>query len=275
MSNSTAAPDRPLRGIAALFTDEERKALFRKYIKFLLWIEAAILVSCWLYQLGDRGHDNFGPIEVPFPWKVYFLVAFLAPVAISFLVGTVIVGFNRYFGDSHSEGEGGMDGVGYPGMEAGRGRVQQMKHLMAWVQRLPFLALLLLLCLGALFIYKLDAFLSFLAVFGQRSGNALLTAAVVILVIGCLFALLLIVLNYRLRKRSMDYQYKSEMAERFGLIILEDNTVLNGQGKLLVHGNSGKKLLPLLPVESPPSEPEEVTPEGGALSTTIELKTTG
>ena len=54
----------------------------------------------------------------------------------------------------------------------------------------------------------------------------------------------------------MEYRYRSEMAERFGLIILEDNTVLNNEGKLISHG---KKLLPLLPADTPPGGRQETS----------------
>ena len=48
------------------------------------------------------------------------------------------------------------------------------------------------------------------------------------------------------------YQYKSQVAERFGLIILEDNTVLDRDGKLLVNGKKWKSAVPLLPAEVKP-----------------------
>ena len=76
-----------LRGIGALFSEVERKDLFRKYLYFLCWIELGILITCWLYQLGDSGSI--------FPWRLYFLIAFLAPIAITFLAGTIVAGFNK------------------------------------------------------------------------------------------------------------------------------------------------------------------------------------
>jgi len=54
-------------------------------------------------------------------------------------------------------------------------------------------------------------------------------------------------MNYQLRKKTMAYQYRSEVAERFGLIILDDNTVLNSEGKLLIQGRKWKTSVPLLP----------------------------
>lgn len=272
MESSTQAQSKPLRsGIAALFDDSERKALFRKYVKFLGWIELLILFVCWLYQLGDRGYDQYGPVQVPFPWKTYFLVAFVAPVAITFLLGVVIAGFNNYFGDVKPDAETAKEGGESATSGEKSGRAYQLKQLTAWLQRLPFLALLLLLTLGALFFYKLDAFLTFIGNVGASSVRIILMCAAVLVIIASVFALILIVLNYQLRKRSMAYQYKTEVAERFGLIILEDNTVINSQGKLLIQGKKGKDMLPLLPAETGADTNPE--PAAGPISQTIELKT--
>jgi hypothetical protein len=273
METSAQPSGKPMHGhgLAGLFDHSERKTLFRKYVIFLGWVELLILVVCWLYQLGDRGYDRFGPVEVPFPWKIYFLISFLAPIAITFLIGVVIVGFNKYFGDAHPAGETAhaADDPNLSGEKAGR--VYQLQKLMTWLQRLPFLALLLLLGIGAIFFYKLDAFLGFVGNVGEKSVRIVLISAAVLVLIASIFALILIVLNYQLRKRSMDYQYKSEVAERFGLIILEDNTVLNSQGKLLIQGKKGKEMLPLLSAET--GKAEEPEPAAGPISQTVELKT--
>ncbi len=80
MKGSTStATRRTIKGIATLFDDTERKQLFRKYLFFLGWVEVAILVITVLYQLGNQGYDQNGPIPIPFPWKMYFVISFLTP----------------------------------------------------------------------------------------------------------------------------------------------------------------------------------------------------
>jgi membrane protein implicated in regulation of membrane protease activity len=254
-SNTTA---RPRHGIAALFDDSERKELFKKYLIFLGWIEIFIFASCWLYNIGNDGYDKYGPVEAPFPWRAYFLISFLAPVAITFLMGIVVVGFNKYFGESEAAGDG-KDAPGHgdaPFSCEGRGRAQKAIMMMGLLQKLPFLSLLLLLGVGAGIVYNMGGILGFIGTVGEKSVKILLVMGAVLLVVGVIFALVLIIMNYKLRKRSMEYQYRSEVAERFGLIILEDNSVLNGQGKLLVQGKKWKDAVPLLPVHSSESTPE-------------------
>lgn len=232
-----------LRGVAALFNDYERKELFKKYLFFLGWIEILIFASFWLYQLGDSGVEHFGQNSPGFPWKTYFLISFLAPVGITFLVGVIVVGFNKYFSDEeapvHAEGEAAT------GTDAS-GKIQQLNHMVRWLQRLPFLGLLLLLVAVAVFFYKLDLILEIIGAVGEKSVRILLICSAIVLAVGSVFALILIILNYQLRKKSMEYQYKSEMAERFGLIILEDNTVIDRDGKLLISGKKWKESTPLL-----------------------------
>lgn len=265
MNSSTEKPD-GLKSIAALFDDVERKELFRKYLYFLGWVEILILLTCWLYQLGDSGREGGNT----FPWRLYFIVAFLAPVGITFLMGIVIVGFNKYFADPEAAGPGAMEGAAQESL--GPGRIQKLNRMVTWVQRLPFLALLLLLGVAVGFFYKLDAIITLIGNIGETSVRILLFSAGGVLILLSVFALILVVLNYKLRKRAMEYQYKSQVAERFGLIILEDNTVLNSAGKLLINGKKWKDAVKALPEPSKEDKPSPDT-AGGTIPRPADLET--
>jgi len=236
-----------LWGIAALFDEMERKDLFRKYLYFLFWVELGILLTCWLYQIGESGHDG----ESTFPWRLYFLVAFLAPIAITFLMGTVVAGFNKYFAEpEHANAK--AQGQSEASESAGTGRIHGLSRMVAFIQRLPFLALLLMLGVVTAFFYKLNVIAGLIGSIGEESVKILLTSLSVILLLASIFALIQIILNYRLRKTAMEYQYKAQVAEKLGLVILQDNTVLNSSGKLLVNGRKFGNGLEILP--EPPSE---------------------
>lgn len=241
MDATSEKPKGP-RGIAALFDDMERKDLFRKYLYFLCWVELGILLTCWLYQIGESGRDG----ESTFPWRLYFLVAFLAPIAITFLMGTVVAGFNKYFAEPE-QASADVASQSEDVESVGTGRTQRLSRMVASIQRLPFLALLLLLGVGTAFFYKLGAIVALIGSIGEKSVKILLISLSVILLLASIFALILIILNYLLRKTAMEYQYKAQVAEKFGLVILEDNTVLNSSGKLLVNGRKFGKALELLP----------------------------
>jgi hypothetical protein len=262
MKTSTEPSKASLHGIASLFDDFERKELFKKYLFFLAWMEVLIFAACWIYQLGSGGYDQHGPIDLPFPWKSYFLVAFLAPVAISFLIGVVIVGFNKYFAGTDQPG----DTATAPRLDENpselSGRLATLNRLVSWVQKLPFLALLLLLAVAVVFFYKLDVILAFVGNVGETTVKIILFSAIGLVGIISIFLLILIVLNFQLRKKSMDYQYRSEVAERFGLIILDDKTVLNSEGRLLIEGKKRKAGVPLLPAKTTPAPPSDHPPTG-------------
>ena len=272
MKGSTStATRRTIKGIATLFDDNERKQLFRKYLFFLGWVEVAILVITVLYQLGNQGYDQNGPIPIPFPWRMYFVISFLTPVAITFLIGVIIVGFNKYFTDpDHVEHEthlhatataAGVDGAA-AGPDANT-RMQKFQDVVHQLQRLPFLSLLLLLAVAVAVFSKLDTILTFVGAVGESSVRILLISIGVLVTLASVFALVLILLSYRLRKKSMEYQYRTEMGQRFGLLILEDNTVINSEGRLLIQGKKWKDTVALLPAvtqdnllpEEPPVSP--------------------
>lgn len=272
MKTTKQTPGSSLHGLAGLFDDYERKELFRKYIYFLGWVEVLIFVVAYLYQLGDTGVEQVGAVEHGFPWKTYFFIAFVVPVGITFLIGVVISGFNKYMtgAEDREEDSPEAEHAASPGVDKSS-RMAKLQRMVVWVQRLPFLALLILVGISAGFIYKLDAILGFLEHVGEKSVNILLMSGAALLGIASVFGFILIVLNYQLRKKTMAYQYRSEMADRFGLIILDDNTVLSGEGKLLVQGRKWKDSVPLLP--SAPAEPA-VDETLSAIPRRVDLETT-
>lgn len=274
MKGSTSTASRKaIKGIATLFDDIERKQLFRKYLFFLGWVEVAILVVTVLYQLGNQGYDNNGPIPIPFPWKMYFVISFLTPVAITFLIGVIIVGFNKYFTDPDPI----EDAAGFDPSAATAGaapaatgldpasRMQKFQDVVHQFQRLPFLSLLLLLAIAVGIFSKLDSILAFVGAVGETSVRILLISIGVLVTLVSVFVLVLILLSYRLRKKSMEYQYKTEMGHRFGLLILEDNTVINSEGKMLIQGKKWKDTVALLPTitreNTLPEEPPIALPQ--------------
>jgi hypothetical protein len=142
------------------------------------------------------------------------------------------------------------------------GRLDKLNRMVGWLQKLPFLALLMLLAAAVAFFYNLDVILTFIGTVGEKTIRIVLFFLIGLAAIISVFLLILIVLNFQLRKKSMDYQYRSEVAERFGLIILDDKTVLNSEGKLLVDGRSPKKALPLLPGKISDADPSDRPPAG-------------
>lgn len=229
-----------MKNFASLFDDQERKQLLKKYIFFLVWLEIIIFFVTWLWQLGDSGYDRFGPVETPFPWKAYFLISFIAPIAVTFLVGIVIVGFNKYLGQGDEGENKRIDFTKIP-----EGKYPKLFHFLEYMRQAPFLALLILVGLGVAALYNIDSIMHFVRVVGEKSLRIGLMVGGVLLGVASIFGMIILILNYKLKKKSMDYQYKSQLARELGLIILEDNTVINRDGQLLIKGKNWKDAIPV------------------------------
>lgn len=214
------------KGVASLFDEYEIKDLFRRFIYLLIVIEVCIFLVCWVYQLGiDEFAVTGKPVDVPFPWKMYFLVSFSAPVAVTFLVGIVVVAFNNFVYGHRGEPifkENGADAVS--------GKLARIAN---FCFQLPFLFTLLLLGVLLAVVYNIGEILDFLGRFGEATARFLLIGLGCLLVAGTIFGVVRMVLNYKLRKKDMEYEYKREIMDKLGIAILDKETMIDSQGKLV------------------------------------------
>jgi hypothetical protein len=234
-SGSTANRENVRRGIASLFGENELKSLFKKYLIWMIVIEAFIFFVCWVYQLGIDQFSESGQTNVPFPWRTYFLVAFLAPIMITFLLGIITLAFNKYiYGTEPGDGLEDAD-------PSKRGKIQ---NVYASLVQLPFLLSLLLLAGLAGAIYNLDTIMLFLGRFGEASIKIVLIVLGAVGVGGSAYGLIRMVLNYKLRKQTMDYEYKRDVMDRLGVAVLNDKTVITPQGQIIDARATEVKALP-------------------------------
>ena len=72
-------------------------------------------------------------------------------------------------------------------------------------------------------------------------------ALAALLAVASVFGLVWMILNYQLQKKSMAYHhdYRRDVAARMGLIILDDQTVIDNNGNVKVRGK-----VPVLPREN-------------------------
>lgn len=214
------------KGVASLFDDYEIKDLFRRYVQLLIVVEVLIFLVCWVYQLGlDQVAVTGKPVDVPFPWKVYFLVSFSAPVAVTFLVGIVVVAFNSFLY--------GQKGGPVFKENVADGTSSKLVKVANFCFQLPFLLTLLLLGIFIGVVYNIGAIMEYLARFGEAAAKVALIGLGCVLVAGTIFGVVRMVLNYKLRKKNMEYDYKREVMDRLGIAILDERTMIDSQGKVL------------------------------------------
>ncbi|PID40055.1 MAG: hypothetical protein CR984_05170 [Proteobacteria bacterium] len=231
----------PHSGLAALFDRVELKSFFINYLWFIIAVEILIFLVSFL--------GNLGPEKGPFPWKFYFYVSFVTPVAITFLLGVFILAFNQFiFGSAPVTGEDRGEGEE---SEDSRSKLFQFNLFLTHMKKVPFLPMLFALVACTVLFYKLDAIFLFIFNAGEKMVTYSLIACGVLLVAGLLFGIAWIVSNYKLSQKHMEheYRYRNNVMDKLGFLIMEDDTVIDKNGKLI----SQKQLLP---ADTQPPAPE-------------------
>src|SRR5690554_1493624 len=118
-----------LKGIATLFEREELKDLFIKYLILIGVIEGFIFFVSFISQLG--------PENVPFPWKSFFFAAFIVPLTITFLLGIIVLGFDRYlYGHQPEDDDSDRRHLSVAEQQS---RIQKFHAVMYVIRQIPFL----------------------------------------------------------------------------------------------------------------------------------------
>jgi magnesium-transporting ATPase (P-type) len=216
----------------------ERRYVFNSFLIVVALVEVLIFVVTAIWQI-DEGVLG-GPVKViPFPWKEYLYTAFTAPLVMLFLFGIIVRGFQA-FGPEEGE-EADQPGAGKPGRR--RHRFQFFLGLAA------FMGLLILWFYGKQVLALAALFLKTLGLWG-----AYLLVAVVAL--AALYLPLRLILNYRLQKRALEYQYLAYLAEHHGV-------VLKNSKELAAHTSRGLEDNPTTAGDQPRLLPPAATRQDG------------
>lgn len=214
-----------LKGIATLFEREELKDLFIKYLILIGVIEGFIFFVSFISQLG--------PENVPFPWKSFFFAAFIVPLTITFLLGIIVLGFDRYlYGHQPESDDSGRRHLSAAEQQS---RIQKFHAVIYVIRQIPFLLGLLLLVILAAVGYKLDEIIAVVGHIGEETVFYVSIALAVVLGAALIMGMIWMFMSYNLRKKSMEYQYqyKKDVVEQTGMIILDDERIMDKEGKFL------------------------------------------
>jgi len=208
------------KGVASLFSGDELRKFFTGFLIMTGVLEGFLFFLCWISYLST---DTDG-----FPWRIFILAAFVTPLLLTLLLALIVVGFNHYVFVAKE-----------PDLPAGEAEKPSSRMETFWAasRRMPFLAGLLLLVLGAGLVFRLDAITAFIANAGEAAFRYLFISLGVLLAVATLFGLLWMVFAYKLRRQRMEhlFRYKQEVMEQTGMIILEDDTVIDRNGRLIEH----------------------------------------
>ena len=220
-------------GIASIFDPSEIKEYFNTFFILLFGIEFVIFVAHFIGSIGPQG--------IPFPWKQYFFVSFIAPVVMIFIIGLIVIGFNFYlFGNDEAPMEAPKDEQERAPGKKRMGR--SFQDFFTIIQQLPALGGIFLLGLGSVILYKLDIILATIGHVGEKTAHYLFILFAAFVAGTLIFLLFWIFWKFKLHKYQMEeeWKYKNRVMEKTGLIILKDNTVINEDGRLIAGENANR-----------------------------------
>lgn len=180
----------------------EKRYVFNSFLVVAALVEVLILVFTLIWQIDFEGiFGGQARIPVPFPWKEYLLASFVAPIALLFLFGLIIQGFEVLCQEAPS-----------PPQSAGLGaRLWRVRYLLGL---LVFMALLI-------FIFQGKTALAMIAAGIKAIGLGGSYFLIALLALGLLYLWVRLILRYRLQKQAMEYQYLLTLARRHGVIVID------------------------------------------------------
>jgi hypothetical protein len=168
-------------------------------------VEILILVFTLIWKIDFNAmFANEVRAAVPFPWHEYLLAAFIAPIALLFLFGLIIQGFEMLCQDGPE-----TPGHAAPGVWAAR--LWRLRYLLGI---LALMVALIVFVNGKAVFSLLSSVIKFIGLGGAYGLVALLALAL-------LYLPLRLWLRYRLQKQAMEYQYLLTLAERHGVVIVD------------------------------------------------------
>ncbi len=181
----------------------ERRYIFNSFLVVVALVEVLIFVFTLIWQM-DEGLLGGSVKVVPFPWKEYLLVSFAAPIALVFLFGVIIRGFQAMAPEEQPP-------VSPPGSPKKKFSRLRLGFFAGAAVVLGFLAFVLF---GGPMLAALNWLLKGLGL----GGTYLLVA---LLALACLYFPLRLILNYRLQKKALELRYLQYLAERHGVVLTD------------------------------------------------------
>lgn len=188
-------------------SEKQRQELWLYIAVSIVAVELLIAVGAVFYGFIGAGQDNTHAFV--FPWLSWGAISVVAPALILLLVHTADVGLFRAPGGASSE------------QEWQKLLPQRLQKIYRIVKGAPVVAVLICLVLLGAGLVTLDGALSALG----RFSAALLPHLPYIIVglssIVCIIVLAAVWLNYRTRRLIAEYDFRREVLEKTGVIIVD------------------------------------------------------
>ena len=220
-------------GVATLFNNIELKRFIKFYIGLIFFLEIIIFFLCFLLQLK--------PINIPFPWKYYFLASFLIPIATTFLLGICVTAFNLFiFGNPNPQTHNTI--LTENGYEKNK-YLNNFNLLISCIRQAPFLLGLLLLGVGLILFSKLDTFIVLSREIGGKAIHYAFIISGIVFAVATVFGFIWIFMKYKLEKMKCRYEFKRDVMTNLGLLVIDDNTLIDNEGQVITRDEAKKRIL--------------------------------
>jgi hypothetical protein len=181
----------------------EKRYVFNSFLVVVGLVEILILVFTLIWQM-DEGIFTEHPVIIPFPWTAYLLAAFIAPIALLFLFGVIIQGFDLLCREAPTAPADAPRGKWGP-------RLWRVRYL---IGLLAFMVILVIVLNAPSTLSLSASFIKFIGLGGSYILIALLSVAL-------LYLPLRLWLGYRLQKKAMEYRYLLTLAESHGVVVVD------------------------------------------------------
>ena len=183
----------------------EKRYVFNSFLVVVALVEFLILAFTLIWKMDFEGiFFNQVATPVPFPWKEYLLAAFIAPMALLFLFGLIIQGFEVLCQAAPEPLAGPAHGTS--GVKIWRGR---------------YLLGLLGLMAVLVFTWQGKAAMQLLAAGIKAIGLGGSYLVIALTALALLYLPLRLFLRYRLQKKAMEYQYLLTLARLHGVVVVD------------------------------------------------------
>jgi hypothetical protein len=212
-----------LVGIAKYFSEAQIRDFFIRYISLIIVVEIFLLL---IMLCG-----SVAVYKEPFPIKLYLILALSLPLGITFLLGTFVIAFNKFVFDRDKESD--VDAVEDQGGQASW--FSKGDLFINQILKIPFIVKLFLTALIIPILFKLDDIIGYFAGIGAQAIRQLLMVAIALICTGAIIGITWLVVNFRLKKKQMEYEYRyrKDIMDKLELMVLSNDTLVDRNGNVI------------------------------------------
>lgn len=212
-----------LVGIAKYFSEAQIRDFFIRYVSLIIVVEIFLLL---IMLCG-----SVAVYKQPFPTKLYLILALSLPLGMTFLLGIFVLAFNKFVFEKEEDSDKETS-------ESRGGQATWFSKgdlLIHKIYKIPFIVKLFLTALIIPVIFMMDDIIGYFAGIGAQAVRQLLMVAMALIGVAAVIGVTWLVVNFRLKKKQMDYEYRyrKDIMDKLELMVLSDDTLVDRNGNVI------------------------------------------